>query len=568
MTIANGPNLYVLGAPRAGTTYLFSALSQSPDVYVPPLKEPHFHLRDHWQLQGPEREAFTKPLQQYHAGKKKSVWGGMETDEQAYRDFYAPGSAAKFRMEGTPNYFREADLIAQSIDGFVDEPVFAIAIVRNPVERIVSHYRLFRQLGWETLDFEAAIHAGPERVAKGWAGTWDYVRYSEYAEPSARWAEVLGDRFRVVSYSDLSFSPRALLADLSGWLGIAEGDELPLNTFNSAARFDGITMQDAEEIISRTQRVDLEREHAMVAKASQTKFTRPVVSVGMPVRNGAKSIVEAIASVQAQTYSDINIVVCDNASTDETVQIVQGIAAKDPRVSLQAFEEGVDIKQSFERAARTCTGDYFLFAPADDMWTPDFVEAAVGRMQGNPNAAVCCGRIELFDEAGHRWNSTGLKKVHGPQYKRWRLALMQMDASRFYGLIRATALHGMFPKDAPEGWDHYAAAKLAWHGDVEVVDMTAMHRHQTPTEVYKVRMLEQERSFWGRVFFMRHVARMFRDDPDIDTKPMGARMALWGFVLVHVNLALRGGSKALSPLRWVLTRAGKICVLFAKLSRK
>ncbi|MCZ4350911.1 glycosyltransferase [Roseovarius aestuarii] len=567
MMIANGPNLYVLGAPRAGSTYLFSALAQSPEVFVPPVEEPHFHLRDHWRLNGPEHDAFTKPLCRYLNGKAKSAWGGMITEEKTYRQLYVQGATAKFRMDGTPNYFREADLIAHNVDSFVDETVFAIAIVRDPVERILSHYRLFRQLGWETLEFEEAILAGPERVARGWAGTWDYVRYSEFSKPSEHWARVLGDRFRLVSYHDLSIAPRDVMSDLADWLGIHAGEELPKDKFNSAARFDDMTRSQAESIISKTGRIALDQERDMVENARNSKLTAPLVSVGMPVRNGAKSIGTAIASLQAQTYRNIKIVVADNASTDQSAQIVRKIAASDNRVILQSFDEYVDIKNSFERAAKTCDGDYFLFAPADDTWAPDFIEMAVGRLQGNPNAAVCCGSIELYDDAGHTWPCNGLKAVQGPQSKRWRRALLQMDASRIYGLIRSSALVDLFPDDDPEGWDHFSAAKLAWHGDIEIIDMTVMSRHQTPIEYYRAKMFDQERTFWGQVFFMRHVARLFRIDPDIDTTSFGARMALWGFVLVHVNLALRGRGRAFSLLRWPLKRLGKACVVIARLCR-
>lgn len=563
MMANDGPNLYLLGAPRAGSTYLYSAIGQSPDVFAPPIKEPHFHLRDHWCIKGPENEAFTTPIAKLRTGKTKSAWGGMETDEAQYRALFAPGGSLKFRLEGTPNYFREPDLIGQDIVDFVDDDVFAIATLRDPVDRVLSHYRLFKQLGWETLGFEDALNAGPDRVAQGWAGTWDYLRYSEYAEPAQKWARLLGDRFRVVSYDDLAISPHGLLTDIADWLGVATNG-LPSNQFNTASRLDSLTRQEAEQIVARTGRIDLDRERAIVAGSRLTKLSRPLVTVGMPVRNGAQGIANSIASLRAQTYENIEIVVCDNASTDETGDIVREIAKLDARVKLVEFTECVDIRQSYERAITARSGEYFMFAPSDDRWAEDFIASAVGRLQGNPYAALCCGRIELFDDHGNTWSSGGLKKIRGHSQKRWRLALLQMDASRIYGLIRSSALKGVFPDDDPEGWDHYAAAKLALHGDVEVIEMTAMYRHQTPMEIYKKRMFEQEPSFWGRIFFMRHIAQMFRNDPEIDTHPFGAKLALWGFVLAHANLALRGQGLGRNILRLCLNRSGRLCAKLAK----
>ena len=59
---------------------------------------------------------------------------------------------------------------------------------------------------------------------------------------------------------------------------------------------------------------------------------KPRVSIGMPVRNGQKYIREAIESILAQTFTDWELIVCDNASTDSTEQIVREYAARDPRV--------------------------------------------------------------------------------------------------------------------------------------------------------------------------------------------------------------------------------------------
>src|SRR3954469_11982595 len=67
----------------------------------------------------------------------------------------------------------------------------------------------------------------------------------------------------------------------------------------------------------------------------------PRVSIGMPVRNGAKYIREAIDSILAQTFTDLELIVCDNASTDSTEQIVRNYAARDPRVRYHKNERDV-----------------------------------------------------------------------------------------------------------------------------------------------------------------------------------------------------------------------------------
>lgn len=557
------PNLYLIGAPRSGTSFLFSRLGQHPDIYAPPVKEPHFHLSTSWAVGGPEAEAFTRPLADFQSGKLTSVWGGLMRDEDQYRTLYRAGRGVQWRLEGTPNYLAAGGDMAARIDQYSGPKARVIAVLRDPVARALSHYQLYRQLGWETLSFVDAVNAAPDRIARGWAPAWDYIAYSLYQEPIKQWRQVFGDRLHVLSFEDMATNPDLVSEDIATWLGLSKTIPAAPVPFNQSATIDGLDYDQAHGALEASGRITIEDERRVHRAAHNDKYTPPLVCVGMPVHNGAATIASSLASLQAQTYSNLRITVCDNASTDATREIVEQIAAKDPRVELVGFDDLVDIRSSYARAMDTAKGGYFMFAPADDHWTPEFIAAAVGRMQGNRDIAVCCGQIRLFDDDGQTFLSDGIQSISGSKAYRWQRALLTgFDGARLYGVIRQSALTRLFPKSAPQGWDLYSAAKLALHGDIAVLDMIAMHRHQTPLGQYQAKLREQEPRFWGQVFYGRHIARLFRQDPDFDTSTLGARAALASFVWRQGHLAFYR-HRYWKTTRWLR----RISRLFAKINK-
>ena len=103
----------------------------------------------------------------------------------------------------------------------------------------------------------------------------------------------------------------------------------------------------------------------------------PKVSIGMPVYNGAGFISRTLDSVLGQTFGDLEVVVIDNASTDETPDIVRRIAAGDPRVRYERNDRNIGIPRNFERAYRRSRGTYFKWHAHDDLLAPTFLERCV-----------------------------------------------------------------------------------------------------------------------------------------------------------------------------------------------
>lgn len=527
----------IVGAPRSGTTFLWASLAQSGEVFAPPIKEPHFHLADRWPLGGPEAAAFTKPLADYLVGRNKKVWGGLMTNPQDYANLYAPGLAMRWRIEATPNYFAEGRMMAERLAKRLGPDTRVIVTLRDPVERTMSHYRLFCRNGWETLPFEAALAAGPDRCAAGWAPTWDYLRYSLISEPLAAWREVFGDRLMAVTLDAQRFTPHETMNRISNWLGLENTGIAPASDQNAAGQHEKVRYEIASAAMLASGRIDLAAERRALAAIRADETPLPIVSVGVPVRDGAATISRALASLQAQTYPALDIVVCDNASTDETPQIVANYASKDSRIRLSRFETSVGVQDSYRRALDGRTGPYFMFAPVDASWSPTFIEAAVCSMQADGALSACCGTIEMVSDDGDVRTSKKAQPMKGTPQQRWRRGLLRVrDANSLLGLLRSDRLNGLIPASALQGWTHYSTAKLALRGPVATIDISSMRRHQTATSTNRAWMEAQAPTLFDRIGTARDIIRLVRNDPEINSAHPATQLALWVYFCRHAAL--------------------------------
>src|SRR5215204_5257287 len=110
----------------------------------------------------------------------------------------------------------------------------------------------------------------------------------------------------------------------------------------------------------------------------------PRVTIGLAVYNGEKYLHQAIDSVLAQTFTDFELIVSDNASTDATAAIVLQYAAKDARVRYTRNRENVGSARNFNRLVDLATGEYFKWMAVDDLIAPEFLATCVAALDAEP----------------------------------------------------------------------------------------------------------------------------------------------------------------------------------------
>jgi len=155
----------------------------------------------------------------------------------------------------------------------------------------------------------------------------------------------------------------------------------------------------------------------------------------IPVYNGEKTIQETIASVFDQTFSDFELLVIDDGSLDSTIDILA--SNKDPR--LKVFTQphnGVAASRNY--GISQAQGDFIAFLDADDLWTPDKLDAQMKALEENPQAAVAHSWTDFIDKSGQFLHPGLHIKADGDVYA--RLLAINFLESGSNPLIRREAL--------------------------------------------------------------------------------------------------------------------------------
>lgn len=131
------------------------------------------------------------------------------------------------------------------------------------------------------------------------------------------------------------------------------------------------------------------------------------VSVITPSYNSEKYIAQTIASVQKQTYTNWEMIIVDDCSTDSTCSIVEEIAKNDSRIILIRQETNGGAARARNRALENATGRFIAYLDADDIWLPQKLERQTAFML-EKNCGFSCASYEVIDDAGNSLN----KQVH------------------------------------------------------------------------------------------------------------------------------------------------------------
>jgi glycosyltransferase involved in cell wall biosynthesis len=115
----------------------------------------------------------------------------------------------------------------------------------------------------------------------------------------------------------------------------------------------------------------------------KTKEMYSIVSIGMPVYNGAKTIEKAIKSLLAQTFQDFELIISDNASYDETQDICKRFALQDKRIRYVRQSKNIGVYKNFNFLMSIAKGKYFMWAAHDDWRSPEFLKANVFALESN-----------------------------------------------------------------------------------------------------------------------------------------------------------------------------------------
>jgi glycosyltransferase involved in cell wall biosynthesis len=219
----------------------------------------------------------------------------------------------------------------------------------------------------------------------------------------------------------------------------------------------------------------------------------PLVSVIIPTHNRARLVARAIESVLNQTYKHLEIIVVDDASTDNTKEVIAGY--DDPRISYLLNERNIKAPASRNRGIKIAKGQYISFLDDDDELLPQKIEKQVSKfLEAKKNVGVVyCGYCFVTADSGDTLNAT-YPKYKGNVYSEMLLSCLMASHTL---LIKKESFEmaGLFDEDLPscQDWDMWirlskitdfdfipeALAKVYVHGSQISTDLSAKIRART-----------------------------------------------------------------------------------------
>ena len=128
---------------------------------------------------------------------------------------------------------------------------------------------------------------------------------------------------------------------------------------------------------------------------------RSLVTVGIPTYNRADTVVQAVESVRRQQHPDLEILVSDDGSTDDTRAVLDAIAADYPRVRVLAQGGNVGHARNFQALLEAATGTYFMWLSDDDWLDPSYVERCLAVLDANAGHSLVAGLARYYVDGSH-----------------------------------------------------------------------------------------------------------------------------------------------------------------------
>jgi glycosyltransferase involved in cell wall biosynthesis len=250
-----------------------------------------------------------------------------------------------------------------------------------------------------------------------------------------------------------------------------------------------------------------------------THGSSPTVTVSMPVYNGSKHIREALDSVVNQTFQDYELLISDNASTDDTGAICEDYCKRYPQIRYFRQSENIGAHGNFNFVTQNAMGALITWLAHDDILEPDFLNETVRVMGEQPKTALVASDFSIVDEFGAHIEYAELTSIRSEVPWEDRIGeFFHYPPSRvlfcIYGLMRSdvgkAVLRNVGQPKMANGSEMPILARIALAG--EIVSIPAVlrkyRRHPLCTHVQEAAAVASESVFRRRLIQMMHSNRL------------------------------------------------------------
>lgn len=201
------------------------------------------------------------------------------------------------------------------------------------------------------------------------------------------------------------------------------------------------------------------------------KSTIPKVSIGIPVFNGASTLAKTIAAAINQDYTNLEIIISDNCSTDDTQAIAEGFQSKDSRIRYIRQDQNYGMTANYNKVFEYATGEFFMWAAHDDQHESTFISKCLPFLMSQPEAGLCVPRTQTYFRGEVCWVSS-MKTFTGIQsrIKLYKETLKHFPAVGVYGLYRTSKVAKTNLLRKFMGADLVFVQDLTLHGNIVICE--------------------------------------------------------------------------------------------------
>src|SRR5215475_428184 len=202
------------------------------------------------------------------------------------------------------------------------------------------------------------------------------------------------------------------------------------------------------------------------AQGRRTMSAAPRLTVGLPVYNGERYLAESLDALLGQTFTDFELIISDNASTDGTPDICRRYEKEDPRVRYVRQPRNIGLAPNHNFVVEQARGKLFKWAANDDLYARDLLERCVDALDKYPHVVLAHSWTAKIDGSGNVLEALEypLATASPRVPERFRSMLFDSGGDDDYGVIRTEVLRRTAMKESYHHADRTIVAELSLHG--------------------------------------------------------------------------------------------------------
>ncbi|MEO8962104.1 MAG: glycosyltransferase family 2 protein [Ginsengibacter sp.] len=244
------------------------------------------------------------------------------------------------------------------------------------------------------------------------------------------------------------------------------------------------------------------------AQIRQQVNNEPLVTIGLPTYNRPVGLQKCLQTILQQTYSNLEIIISDNCSTDKGVQqIIQEHAAKDNRIKHFRQAENLGLEENFNFVFEKASAHYFTWMSDDDYFDDNYVAECVQFLETNSDHVLCSGIAKYYSGDQFLFNEKMFRVDQETSFTRLFTYFSKVKKNgNFYGVFR-NGLVKKKPIGVHVGCDWSFMAKLAVLGKLSYVNTTNYHRSLEGNSGTRKKMVKKFRvNRFKNIFFETYSA--------------------------------------------------------------